>query len=227
MTTITAPPNRDGLVLNNRDTLVVENDGLATNTVINAGGREDLIRGGISDHTTVNFLGVEYVNGFAISNNALIHRGGLEIVAGGVSNSPDIMGGREIVTHRGAVNDATIGNSGQLELFSGGRVNNVTFTDHGRNSVLLDDPINLRGTITNWHVGDVVDLLDTKATSVSEQGNVLTVTYEVGKDSRQVAYTLADQQPDTHFALRNDGLGGTDIVLVAGVEPLHHHDLLF
>ena len=62
---------------------------------------------------------------------------------------------------------------------------------------------------------------------MSEHDNVLTVTYEAGRHSYQVAYTLADQQPDTHFALRNDGHGGTDIVLVAGVQPPHHHDFLF
>ena len=32
---------------------------------------------------------------------------------------------------------------------------------------------------------------------------------------------IQDQQPDTHFALRNDGFGGADIVLVAGVQPPH------
>ena len=227
MSNITAPPNRDGLVLHNKDVLVVEHQGSASNTTINAGGLLDVLRGGASDHTIVNSLGVERVSQGASSSDTLIHRGGREVVDRGVSDNPQIMGGKEFVVEHGVVNDATIGNSGQLELFRGSRVNNVTFTDQGRNSVLLDNPQNLHGTITNWRVGDYVDLAETRATSVSETGNVLTVTYEhVGK-SAHVAYTLADQQPDTHFALRNDGQGGTDIVLVAGVEPLHHHDLLF
>ena len=223
----TAPPNQNGLVLDQGDLLLVERQGLATNTVINAGGREDVVHGGVSDHTTINLLGVERVDEFSSSNNTVVHRGGREIVEG-VSNHTDIMGGREIVEGSGRANDTTIGNSGRLEILNGAAVaHNVTFADQGRNSIELSNPNRLTGTITNWHVGDFVDLLDTRATSVSEHGNVLTVTYEVGRDSRQVAYTLADQQPDTHFALRNDGHGGTDIVLVAGVQPPHHHDFLF
>jgi autotransporter passenger strand-loop-strand repeat protein len=223
---ITAPPNQNGLVLDQGDLLLVERQGLATNTVINAGGREDVIHGGVSDHTIINVLGVERVDEFSSSNNTVIHRGGREIVEG-VSNHTDIMGGREIVEGSGRAYDTTIGNSGRLEVLYGASVaNNVTFADQGRNAIELSSPNRLTGTIANWHVGDFVDLLDTRATSVIEHGNVLTVTYEVGSHSRQVTYTLTDQQPDTHFALRNDGHGGTDIVLVAGVQPSHHGGFL-
>jgi hypothetical protein len=63
---------------------------------------------------------------------------------------------------------------------------------------------------------------------VSESGNVLTVTYENHhRKLVQTTYTLADQQPDTRFVVRSDDHGGTDIVLVAGAQPLHHHDFLF
>jgi autotransporter passenger strand-loop-strand repeat protein len=209
MTTITAPPDRDGLVLGERDLLVVENQGSASHTVLNAGGRLDILNGGSSDHTTVNSLGIEHVE------------------RGGVSNSPRIMGGREFVESHGAVNDATIGDSGQLELFRGGHADNVTFADQGRNSVLLDNPANLHGTITNWRVGDYVDLIETRNVSVSESGGVLTVNYDVRGEQRQATYTLADQQADTHFVLRPDGHGGTDIMLAAGVQPHHQHDFLF
>ena len=227
MTTITAPPDRDGLVLGERDLLVVENQGSASHTVLNAGGRLDILNGGSSDHTTVNSLGIEHVERGGSSSDTLIHRGGREVVDGGVSNSPRIMGGREFVESHGAVNDATIGDSGQLELFRGGHADNVTFADQGRNSVLLDNPANLHGTITNWRVGDYVDLIETRNVSVSESGGVLTVNYDVRGEQRQATYTLADQQADTHFVLRPDGHGGTDIMLAAGVQPHHHHDFLF
>jgi autotransporter passenger strand-loop-strand repeat protein len=199
MSTITAPPNRDGLVLHNKDVLVVEHQGSASNTTINAGGKLDVLRGEASDHTIVNSLGVERVSEGGSSSDTLIHRGGREVVDRGISDNPQIMGGREFVDHHGAVNDATIGNSGQLELFLGGRVNNVTFTDQGRNSVLLDNPQNLHGTITNWRVGDYVDLAETRATSVSEAGNVLTVTYEDGRHTSPIRSRTSSRTPISPF----------------------------
>ena len=60
----------------------MERQGLATNTVIKAGGREDVVGGGVSDHTTINLLGVERVDEFFSSNSTVIHRGGREIVEG-------------------------------------------------------------------------------------------------------------------------------------------------
>ena len=42
MTTYTAPPNTDNLVLNSGDVLNVEASGTATQTTINSGGREDV-----------------------------------------------------------------------------------------------------------------------------------------------------------------------------------------
>jgi autotransporter passenger strand-loop-strand repeat protein len=225
-TTITAPPNRDGLVLDHGDVLVVEAHGFASNTIVSTGGRLDVVDGGVTDHTTVNSLGVERVDELASSNNTLIHRGGREIVDGGASNSPMIMGGKELVSHQGVVNDATIGDSGQLLLLRGGVANNVTFTNTGQNSVLLDNPTELKGTITNWHVNDYIQLADTRVVSVEEKGNTLTVTYDIGPVDKQVTYKIADQQPNTLFVLHQT-IGGAEIVLVAGAQPSHHHDFLF
>lgn len=227
MAHFTAPPNQTDLVLDRGDRLLVEREGLATNTLVNMGGRVD-VAGGVSDHTTIDLLGVERVDLGGVSNDSLINRGGREIVEGAtsISNGTNIVGGVEVVDNTGHANDTTIGGSGRLELLRA-YATNVTFADQGRNSVELTNPAYLKGTITNWHVGDFVDLLGIKANSVSETGNVLTVTYGEGRGSEEVAYTLAGQQPDTHFVLRNDGHGGTDIVLVAGLAPLHHHDFLF
>lgn len=123
-----------------------------------------VIEGGLTDHTIVNFLGVEDVDAFSVSLNAVIHRGGREIVDGGTSNSTDIMGGRETVFHSGAVNDATIDNFGQLEVLRGGHANDVTFAGPGL--ILLDKPTGLTGTITNWRVGDVLDLAQSREVTV-------------------------------------------------------------
>jgi autotransporter passenger strand-loop-strand repeat protein len=222
---VTAPPDRDGFVLDQGDVLVVNNHGLASNTVINAGGRLDVLDGGVTDHTTVNLLGVERVDQFSSSNNSVVNRGGREIVEG-VSNGTTIVGGVEIVDQGGHANDTTIGGSGRLEVLQRAVATNVTFADQGRNSVEILNPALLKGTITNWHVGDFIDLLDETRVSVSESGNVLTVKYERGSRELQTTYTLADQQPNAHFVVRSDGHGGTDIVLATGVQPLHHGDFL-
>ena len=159
MTVITAPPDRNGLVLDQGDVLVVNNHGLASNTVINAGGRLEIFGGGASDHTTVNLLGIELVDQFGSSNNSVVNKGGREIVEG-VSNGTTIVGGVERVDHGGHANDTTIGGSGRLEVLLRAVATDVTFADQGRNSVEILNPAHLKGTITNWHVGDFIDLLE-------------------------------------------------------------------
>jgi len=226
MTIITAPPDRDGLVLDQGDVLVVENHGLATNTVVNMGGRLDLVGGGVSDHAIINAAGAERVNPFSTSNDSVINRGGREYVDRGVSNGTHIVGGVEIVDFKGHANDTTISGSGRLDILGTSDATNVTFAGQGRNSVQIEVPANLKGTISGWHVGDFVDLLDIRDVSVSESGNVLTVKYREGREDLQTTYTLANQQSDTHFVVRPDGHNGTDIVLVAGAQP-HHHEFFF
>ncbi len=145
MTIITAPPDRNGLILDQGDVLVVNNHGLASNTVINAGGRLEIFGGGASDHTTINLLGLERVEELSSSNNSVVNRGGREIVEG-VSNGTTIVGGVEIVDHGGHANDTTIGGSGQLEVLLRVVATDVTFADQGINSVEILNPALLKGT---------------------------------------------------------------------------------
>ena len=83
----------------------------------------------------------------------------------------------------------------------------------------------LKGIVTHWHVGDVIDFLKTDVTSVQQTGNKLTVTY----DGNQTAtYKLLDKQANTEFKLESDGHGGTDLILthIVGSQALHetsHH----
>jgi hypothetical protein len=86
--------------------------------------------------------------------------------------------------------------------------------------VLLENPLALTGTITNWHRADFIDLVETRVTAVSQTDNVVTVTYG---HNQKVTYTLVGQQPDTHVAFAPDRHGGTDLFLrpIVGVQ---HHD---
>ena len=62
MTIYKAPPDQNGLVLNNGDTLQVLASGTSTNTTINSGGTEDVYAGGTSINTAINAGGTEDVS---------------------------------------------------------------------------------------------------------------------------------------------------------------------
>jgi hypothetical protein len=82
----------------------------------------------------------------------------------------------------------------------------------------LFSPTGLKGTITGWQVGDVVDFVGTSVTQVVVEGNTLTVTYGNARDPQTASYFLANLQPNTHFELQSDGEGGTELVLQPGVQ---------
>jgi hypothetical protein len=81
--------------------------------------------------------------------------------------------------------------------------------------------LGLKGTVTNWHVGDVIDFLNTNVTSVQQKGNKLTVTFD---GNQEATYKLSHQEHNTEFQLRPDGHGGTNLTLVhiVGVGHAHH-----
>jgi autotransporter passenger strand-loop-strand repeat protein len=94
---------------------------------------------------------------------------------------------------------------------SGGIADGVDFV--GAHSTLaLATPSGLTGFIRNWHVGDIIDFLNTKVTGVNATGNTLTVTYG---DHQTASYSLAGQQANTQFALKSDGQSGTELFLQA------------
>ena len=88
----------------------------------------------------------------------------------------------------------------------------------------LATPSGLKGTITNWQVGDVIDFLNTDVTSFKLTGSTisdltLTVTYD---GTQTASYTLSRQPPDTVFKLKSVP-NGTDLILV-GLASVHHHE---
>jgi autotransporter passenger strand-loop-strand repeat protein len=242
MTTFTAPPNKQDLVLNHGDILNVNRFGMATETTINKGGVENVNASGDAVLTTINRGGVENVfalgtavetiinkggvlnvNGSGTAFDTTINNGGFENVNGGVTFDTTInKGGVENVSGGGVAVDTTIDNGGVLSILSGGRAADVAFSGPHATLNLLANPLGLRGSVDNWRVGDVIDFQGTKVTSVDQIGTSLTVTY----DGNQTAtYALGGTlQPNTEFQLQPDGLGGTNLTLVhiVGVGHAHH-----
>jgi autotransporter passenger strand-loop-strand repeat protein len=191
--------------INEGGSLNVDSAGVATLTTINQGGIENILAGGKSITTTILSGGHQEVFEGGISDATTIQAGGIEKVAGTANNTSIFPGG-------------------ELIILSGGTANNVAFIDNGaqHNATLtLYLPTGLTGTITGWHVGDVIDFVNTTVTNVSVENNILTLTYGEGlrgPESAQVSYQLASLQSNTHFELQSDGEGGTELTLQPGVQ---------
>jgi autotransporter passenger strand-loop-strand repeat protein len=245
----TAPPNQSDLVLHKGDILDITSLGRADGTFVENGGQENVLFGGESVGTTVSNGGVENVDEGGVSYSTAdggyehVYDGGvsrnsfvsnLEVVdQGGVSVDTRIAFGAELVYGEsdhtivsfkgvervyGVANGTIIEDRGSEQVSVKGQAHDVTFAGPG--AVLkLANPAGLTGVLSEWQVGDTVDLAHTHVSSVSETGNVLMVNYG---QNQSVEYTLANQQADTHVTFHSDGSGGTDLVLTTGVQHLHH-----
>lgn len=249
MTTYTAPPDKTDLVLNFNDTLLIEAGGTAVGTTINGnnvgGGVEYVEAGGTAIDTTIND-GSEIVNAGGTSIGTTINKtgvgGSVETVYGKDFDTTINNGGVEYVASGGTATDITINNGGSVSVFNGGTAIDTTINSGGREwvsytsptsfgtadnvkfggldaTLQLSAPSGLKGTISDWRVSDVIDLLNTTVTGVSETGDSLTVTYG---NSQKVIYTLAGQQAHTQVSYQSDGHGGTDLILtpITGFQPL-------
>ena len=243
MTTFTAPPDQTGLVLNFGDILDVNSGGTATDTTINALGTVNVNGGTATDTTIVTRSGRLFVDHGGIANGTIIN-GGMEDVgrSGGTANDTIINDGRLFVLNGGTANDTIVNRfgiehvagvsnnttiNGGVESVDDGLANNVIFA--GSKSILeLARPAGLRGTISDWHVGDVIDFLHTSVTSVHENGTntALIIDYSTKNGLDHIdgtaTYLLVGQQADTEFKLVSDGRGGTDLILTPIVGVQHH-----
>ena len=174
-----------------------------TGLVLNTGDILNIHAGGTATNTTVNNGGVENVLNGGLSELSTIHGGGGENVqSGGRAIGANLEGGVENVQ-------------------GGGLADNVRFGDAGNSILNLASPLGLKGAISNWRVGDVIDFLNTSVTGAQKTGDVLTVTY--GSD--KASYQLAGQQANTAFNLQSDGHGGTDLILTPLVGVQQHHEV--
>lgn len=208
-TTYTAPPTQLHLVLDHRDTLNVQDHGLAYDT-INNGGMVNVSAGGTIVGTTINSAdgnaGIVKLSG--VATDTTINHGLLDVAAGGTSIHATVNNSGALWVDGLAI-DTTLNDGGSLAI-RGGTANNVTFGSPNGVLAVVGDPSSLTGTISSWQVGDVIDFLNTAVSEVHQTGNKLTVTY----GDHTASYLLAGVQAGTEFQLQSDGTGGTKLILV-------------
>jgi autotransporter passenger strand-loop-strand repeat protein len=201
--------------------------GIATDTTINRGGTLDVATDGQANHTIINGGGFEVVmsqtKSLAIATDTIINDNGELLVAtGGKAIDTTVnAGGLESVRGGGTATDTTINAGGVESVEIGGTADNVIFDPHGTRHATLElaTPSGLKGTITNWQVGDVIDFLNTDVTSFTVTGKTLTVTYD---GTQTASYTVSSQGPNTWFELKKVP-NGTDLIAVP-LLGVHHHE---
>ena len=191
--------------------------GSSTNTNIRNDGTENVQ--GASAGTIVNGGLENVLNGGATRGTVINH--GTEKIHGGASSAGTILNGGKEVVQSGGTATGTIINHGTESIEKGGTANNIIFAGPAHGDVELATPTGLKGTITNWQVGDVIHFLDTVVSDVHQRGDVLTVDF----GNQNASYLLAGEQDDTKFKLRSDGHGGTDLILVPIVGAHHSHGI--
>jgi hypothetical protein len=88
----------------------------------------------------------------------------------------------------------------------------ISFADGNNELVKIDNPTAFNAALSNWMIGDTVDLAKTVVQSVALSGNTLTLTTAGGQT---LSYQVSGAFTGNHFAALSDGAGGTDLVLLA------------
>ena len=184
----------------------VQAGGVATNTVVASGGNAYIGSGGTANGTVINAGGLQYLDVGSTSTGTAIN-GGYEYVAGTANTTTVDGGGTQYVGNGGTANGThVVGGTEHVE--AGGTANGVDF-EGSAGILVLDNPSSLIGTISNFELGDTIDLLDISVTSFDFDGSTLTLSTSGGNFS----YQFADVQAGTEFNIASDGHGGSAISL--------------
>ena len=199
----------------------VDNGGTSTYTTINAFGVLDIKTGGTGNLTTINFDGVETVENGGTAKNTTISDGGTENDHGTTVSTTILRGGVEHVYSGGTAENTNIRVGGIEIVDVGGTASGVIFGPNGTRSggtLELAAPTLLKGTVTNWSVGDVIDLLNTNPDHVTVTQNSSHTTLTVFDNGSEIAsYSLVGQQKNTMVSVTSDGAHGTDLILTKTV----------
>lgn len=186
----------------------VQTGGLATDTVIMAGGSAYVGSGGSTSDTVINAGGLEYV-GVGGSTTGTTISGGFQFVAGTATDTT-VNGGAMDVGAGGLARDIQL-SGGSAHVYALGTMNGVDFA--GQSATLyLDTPSGLTGTISNFELGDTIDFLNTSFASYHLGSSTLTLVTSVGSS---YTYQFAGVQAGTELNLVSDGHGGTSLSLLA------------
>ena len=203
MTTFTAPPNQNGLVLNNGDILNVNSGGVADgHTIVNDGAIVNVNSGGVANHTVINDGGIVNVNAGGATNGTLIS--GVENVSGTDSGSLLDRGGVENVLSDGSTNDLDF-EGGTLTLVD---PNGLSSHDPGSEWQNLSAPVRI----------DFKNMIVSSATmNVVPQDGFLTVNISGKEYNYEFFMPNEGSSGSIPVQLASDGNGGT---LVSAVESL-------
>jgi hypothetical protein len=155
---------------------------------------------GLSDTGTVNVAKTGSIIGTSANFIGAVTNNGMIAVATGIFSFS------ALVTGTGTM---SVSDAGTLTLLAGASSGQIASFGTGSAATLdLGTPLDFAGSIANFAGSDIIDLLQTAATTLSYTGNVLTVldnTQTVASLTFQGNYTQND------FTLSSDQHGGTDI----------------
>ena len=127
----------DGVNIDNHGKMYVMSGGTANNTTINSGGTMFVSRGGLANSTTVNANQALYVSSGGTATNTMIESwGSIFIFDGGTANDTTVNIGWMHVSSGGYVSKVLLlgqddRGEGDIYIFSGGIVEDVTVGDYG------------------------------------------------------------------------------------------------
>lgn len=177
--------------------------GIAANTVIENGGNSYIGAGGSVTATTVNGGGLLYVDAGGSAASTTIN-GGVGFVIGTASNTTLNSGELDVA----GTADNTHLAGGVEHVFAGGVQNGVDFAGSAA-TLTLENASGLTGTVSNFELGDTIDLLNTSVSSFTFDGTTLTLATNSGSHN----YQFAGVQSGTELNVTDDGHGGSAISL--------------
>lgn len=177
--------------------------GIAANTVIENGGNSYIGAGGSVTATTVNGGGLLYVDAGGSAASTTIN-GGVGFVIGTASNTTLNSGELDVA----GTADNTHLAGGVEHVFAGGVQNGVDFAGSAA-TLTLENASGLTGAVSNFELGDTIDLLNTSVSSFTFDGTTLTLATNSGSHT----YQFAGVQSGTELNVTDDGHGGSAISL--------------
>ena len=151
--------------------------GVAEGTIV-SNGSQQVYQDGTASYAVVLAGGSQYVDAGATATDTTIH-GGYQYVAGTANGSTVDGGGKLVVGAGGTANDTQLAN-GIEYVSAGGTADDVDFAGASA-SLLLDETSGLTGTVSNFGIGDTIDLLNTSVSSFDFDGTTLTLVTSGGR----------------------------------------------
>jgi T5SS/PEP-CTERM-associated repeat protein len=171
--------------------------------------------------TVSNGGAVDIGSGTTTVANA-VHVGSSALLQGaGTINGNVVDDGTVTATGLLEITGAVSGTTGSLVINNGATVRldgadsqSITFAG-GTGTLVLEQPVSLAGPLSGLVDGDVIDLVNTQATSASIVGSTLTVNLASGP---ALTYQINGPVSENGFAVQSDGANGTDLVMAPVAE---------